>query len=436
MGIEDADISQLEQVRKRLRSGDADPAIVANAALDRANNNAGRNVYLALDRAWTLAEAATRLESFPDPATRPLLYGLPISLKDCFDLAGFRTTCGSRFYAAHNGVASSDSWVAERLRSRGAVIAGKTHLHQLAYGITGENSEYGDCSQPRNADWLTGGSSSGAAASVQEGSAVAAIGTDTGGSIRCPAAFCGLAGYRSSVGLGDWRGAAHLAKSFDTLGWLFHDLRDAPLLANALLDVPLVTHSLQRKLQIGSVDADFLYDAEAEVLRAFDTFKETLRCPEVVVENFDSSIWKDSLEIFAPIQASEAAAIHAGYFSHFEPAIAERLAWGASISEEELLRLRARHEEFRNGFDRLFERYDFLILPCAPVSFLTIGADHSEARKKILRYTSPASLAGTPAVAIPLDGAGVQLVGRHGSDATLVAFAAYLGEALRGKLRQ
>jgi Asp-tRNA(Asn)/Glu-tRNA(Gln) amidotransferase A subunit family amidase len=436
MGIEDADISQLEQVRKRLRSGDADPAIVANAALDRANSNAGRNVYLALDRGWTLAEAAARPGRFRDPAMRPPLYGLPISLKDCFDVAGFPTTCGSHFYAAHNGVASSDSWVAERLRSRGTVITGKTHLHQLAYGITGGNSEYGDCTQPRNADWLTGGSSSGAAASVQEGSAVAAIGTDTGGSIRCPAAFCGLSGYRSSVGLGDWRGAAHLAKSFDTLGWLFHDLRDAPLLANALLDVPLVTHSLRRKLQIGSVAADFLYDAEAEVLRAFDAFKETLRGLEAVVENFDSSIWKDSLEIFTPIQASEAALIHAGYFSHFESAIAERLAWGASISEEELLRLRARHAEFRNGFDRLFERYDFLILPCAPVSVLTAGADHSEARKKILRYTSPASLAGTPVVAIPLDGTGVQLVGRHGGDAALVAFAAYLGDALRDKLRQ
>ncbi len=115
------------------------------------------------------------------------------------------------------------------------------------------------------AAWLTGGSSSGAAASVQEDSAVAAIGTDTGGSIRCPAALCGLAGYRSSVGLGGWRGAAHLAPSFDTLGWLFRDLRDAPLLANALLDVPIVTHSAEKKVRIGSVDPAFLHDAEPQV---------------------------------------------------------------------------------------------------------------------------------------------------------------------------
>ena len=149
------------------------------------------------------------------------------------------------------------------------------------------------------------------------------------------------------------------------------------------------------------------------------------------VESFDSSIWKDSLDIFAPIQASEAAEVHAGYFDHFEPAIGERLAWGASISEEELRQLRDRHEEFRCGFDQLFDNYDFLVLPCAPVSSLAVGADHSAARKRILRYTSPASLAGTPVVAIPLDGAGVQLVGRHGGDAALVAFAAYLGEKLK-----
>jgi Asp-tRNA(Asn)/Glu-tRNA(Gln) amidotransferase A subunit family amidase len=434
MNTEATSTSDLQLLRDRLRASDADPVGVASHVLDQANGNAGRNVYLTLDRTWTLTQAAALLERFPDRTARPPLYGLPISLKDCFDLEGFPTTCGSRFYAAHNGIASSDSWVAERLRSQGAVLTGKTHLHQLAYGITGENSEYGDCAQPIHAEWLTGGSSSGAAASVQEGSAVAAIGTDTGGSIRCPAAFCGLAGYRSSIGLGDWRGAAHLAKSFDTLGWLFRDLRDAPLLANALLDVPLVAHSAERTLRIGAVDSVFLYDAEPYVLQAFETFKERLQSLGIVVEGFDSGIWKNSFDIFAPIQASEAAEVHKGYFEHFEPAIAERLAWGASISEEELRQLRDRHEKFRRGFDQLFDIYDFLILLCAPVGSLTVGADHSAARKNILRYTSPASLAGTPVVAISLNGAGVQLIGRRGADAALVAFAAYLGEKLKPQI--
>ena len=118
----------------------------------------------------------------------------------------------------------------ERLRRLGAVITGKTHLHALAYGITGENPEFGDCIQPGTRDCLTGGSSSGACASVLEGSAIAAIGTDTGGSVRVPAALCGLAGYRASLGRGNWGGGAHLAESFDTLGWLFADLEEAPFL--------------------------------------------------------------------------------------------------------------------------------------------------------------------------------------------------------------
>ena len=134
------------------------------------------------------------------------------------------------FYRDRDGKATRDSWLVERLRASGAVIVGKTHLHPLAYGITGENPEYGDCAQPRDSGGLTGGSSSGAAASVQEGSAVVAIGTDTGGSVRAPAALCGLAGYRATLGRGNWRGGAHLAESFDTFGWLFRDLEDAPFL--------------------------------------------------------------------------------------------------------------------------------------------------------------------------------------------------------------
>ena len=424
-----ADDSSPSNLLRRLTGGDR-PATAVSQALAHANSNADGNVYLALDPDRAVAEAAALPTRFPDEANRPALYGVPASVKDCFGLAGFPTTCGSRFYAEHNGIAKVDSWMVEKLRTQGAVITGKTHLHQLAYGITGENAEYGDCVQPHSSTVLTGGSSSGAAASVQEGSAAVAIGTDTGGSIRVPAALCGLAGYRSSLGLGDWRGAAHLAQSFDTLGWIFRDLRDAPRLAHALLGVALQSFVPERSVRIGSVNQTFLYDCDSQVLAAFEAFQGELRSLKHSVEFFDAKAWSDSFDIFAPIQASEAAGVHAGYFGHFEPAIAERLAWGASILAPELDQLRERHEHFRRDFDRLFDGYDFLILPCAPVSFLRLGADHSAARMKILRYTTPASLAGTPVVAIPLDVGGVQLVGRHGRDAELVAFAAYLSDRL------
>src|SRR5580698_82547 len=223
-------------LRDALANGTTQPHELAEQALSNSNQNAGRNTYLWQDAEWTRLEAA-RAEAMPKGAAGPFgdgygaLWGLPISVKDCFDLAGAPTTCGVRFYRDLNGTAARDSWLIERLRAAGAVMVGKTHLHPLAYGITGENPEFGDCVQPGDPGALTSGSSSGAAASVMEGSAVAAIGTDTGGSVRAPAALCGLAGYRATLGRGNWRGGAHLAESFDTMGWLFRDLEDAPLLA-------------------------------------------------------------------------------------------------------------------------------------------------------------------------------------------------------------
>ena len=211
--------SSIAELRQKFRSGDVSPEQALADALGGANSNASRNVYLSLAPRWS-QERARRLRR-EDIEIQPL-WGVPVSLKDCFDLAGFSTSCGSSFYRDLHGIASSDSAVAAKLRSAGAVITGKTHMHQLAYGITGENRDFGHCVQPKNDAALTGGSSSGAAASVQEGSAMAAIGTDTGGSIRVPAALCGVAGYRSSVTRNTedlWRGGYHLAGSFDSIGW-------------------------------------------------------------------------------------------------------------------------------------------------------------------------------------------------------------------------
>jgi aspartyl-tRNA(Asn)/glutamyl-tRNA(Gln) amidotransferase subunit A len=201
----------LTGLREKFLNGEITPKQVAAEALQKSNQNGGRNVYLAQDRDWTLREAERVERNFSQPE-KPPLFGLPVSLKDCFDLEGFKTTAGTRFYSERNQPATADSAVAARLREQGAVITGKTHLHPLAYGITGENRDFGDCTQPGDASLLTGGSSSGGAASVQEGSAVAAIGTDTGGSIRVPCRAlwpCWLSRqYRAGVGekaVGWWR---------------------------------------------------------------------------------------------------------------------------------------------------------------------------------------------------------------------------------------
>jgi aspartyl-tRNA(Asn)/glutamyl-tRNA(Gln) amidotransferase subunit A len=430
------DASPLRRLSGQFETGEAAPRSVAERALERANSNAARNVYLGRNAAWTLQEA-DGLDSRFREGEKPALYGLPVALKDCLDLAGFVTTCGSRFYAGNNGVAREDSAVAARLRAQGAVITGKTHIHQLTYGITGQNPDYGDCVQPGHAEWLTGGSSSGAAASVMEGSAIAAIGTDTGGSIRVPAALCGLAGYRCSIGLayerGLWSGGIHLAPSFDTLGWVFRDLRDGPTLAKGLFDLEVPRHAARTDLTIGCVADEFIGDCDANVLEQFSRWRVKLaRVAKIVT--VDSAFWEEAMEIYAPIQAHEAAAFHGpqtGYdFSVFEAGIAERLAWGASIPEGEIMALRERHAAFRERMDLLLRACDFLIAPCAPVSRLIAGADQTDARKKILRYATPFSLAGVPAMTLPAaGGAGVQLVAARGADARLLGFAARLGES-------
>ncbi|HEY6448807.1 MAG TPA: amidase [Acidobacteriaceae bacterium] len=408
-------------------AGATDPEAQTREALTHANSNASRNTYIARDPDWSLAEARRQMNRAASGEQLPL-FGVPVSLKDCFDLAGFPTSAGSKFYAAQ-GAAQSDSWVAARLRAAGAIITGKTHLHQLAYGITGENSDYGDCVQPANAAWLTGGSSSGAAASVQEGSTLAAIGTDTGGSVRAPAAMCGLAGFRASLGIGDWTGGAHLASTFDTIGWLFHDLRDAPRLAQALFDLPPARPSPEH-FEIGVLAGPLMEQCRPDVRNAMQVWQEHLLRSSARLEPFAPPYWGDAWDIYAPIQAWEAAKLHAGHFHEFDPGIATRLAWGASIPEEQIRDLRLRHAEFRSNVERLFDQFDFLLAPVTPVSRLIAGVDNSEARSLILRHTTPASLAGLPVVVLPSPDCGVQLMAAHHDDRRLLAFSASLGDQL------
>jgi Asp-tRNA(Asn)/Glu-tRNA(Gln) amidotransferase A subunit family amidase len=421
-------------LRTALAAGSATPSQLAEIALANSNRNAGHNTYIWQDAQWTRAEAArteaTRQSTGgPFGDGRPALWGLPISVKDCFDLAGSPTSCGIHFYRDLNGNAARDSWLVEQLRATGAVITGKTHLHPLAYGITGENPEYGDCTQPRDSGALTGGSSSGAAASVQEGSAVAAIGTDTGGSVRAPAALCGLAGYRATLGRGNWRGGAHLAESFDTMGWLFRDLEDAPYFAAPF--APADSSPLRRFTSFAFVADSFLHDCEPEVAASFHEVVRNLQMLGLEARTIDPDWWADAVEIFAPIQASEAARLHAGNFDQFEAAIRDRLKWGASLTSGEISALRQRHTTFRAHMNELFAANQLILLPAIPVARLAAGADHSQTRSRLLRYTAPFSLAGVPAVAIPCASGGMQLAAARDADESLLAFAAQIGSHLK-----
>jgi aspartyl-tRNA(Asn)/glutamyl-tRNA(Gln) amidotransferase subunit A len=418
----------IRSLRNALATEAVTPSSLARMALERSNSNAAHNTYLWQDAAWTLAEAA-RVSAMPREAGSPFraghgpLWGVPVSVKDCFDLAGAPTSCGVHFYRGLNGASERDSWLVKRLRACGAVITGKTHLHPLAYGITGENPDFGDCVQPRDATALTGGSSSGAAASVQEGSAVMAIGTDTGGSVRVPAALCGLAGYRASLGCGDWRGGAHLAESFDTMGCLFRDLQDAPLLAGLFATQQTAADSTPFT-RFAVVDESFLGDCEAGILSAQSETVRALESCGLECSRIDVGWWAESTEIYAPIQMWEAARIHAGHFDRFEPSIRERLEKGARFTGSEIAALRTRHAEFRSRMDELAAQHQLILLPAAPVARLAAGADHSETRPRLLRYTTPFSLAGFPVVTIPAAAGGMQLAAAHGRDEALLDFVA------------
>jgi aspartyl-tRNA(Asn)/glutamyl-tRNA(Gln) amidotransferase subunit A len=427
-------LGNIRSLRSALANKLTTPARLADIALENANQNPSRNTYLWRDPAWTRDEAA-RAEAmqareggaFGDG--RDTLWGLPVSVKDCFDLAGSPTTCGTKFYRDENGIAKRDSWVVERLRAAGAVITGKTHLHPLAYGITGENPEFGDCLQPGNKGALTGGSSSGACASVMEGSAVAAIGTDTGGSIRVPAALCGLAGYRASLGRGNWRGGAHLAASFDTLGWLFADLEEAPLLGSFFAArEPVHIRACERFATVGD---EFLHDCEPEIRASYRQTIRELESLGLQSTDIDVGWWGEAQEIFAGIQAWEAAGYHRGNFGAFETAIRERLEWGVRITPEEITVLRGRHADFKARMDAVFEEFELMMLPAAPVALLAAGADHGNTRKRLLRYTAPFSLAGVPAVTVPCPVGGMQLAAAREQDEALLQVAALVGAKRR-----
>jgi len=395
------------------------------AAFAKSNSGPSRNTYLWQDESWTLAEARQANPHSP-------FAGMLVSVKDCFDLAGTPTTLGTRFYEQKNGIAAQDSWLVERLRASGAVIMGKTHLHPLAYGITGENAEFGDCIQPGNPGALTGGSSSGAVASVLEGSAYAAIGTDTGGSVRVPAALSGLVGYRASFGRGDWRGGHHLAESFDTFGWLFRDLADAPLLGSIF--GPTDATNLKLPTTFAVVPDAFLHDCDPLIVSNLRRCQAELEALGLTAKTINVDWWSDSREIFAPIQASEACRLHEGHFDRFEPSIRQRLEYGLSLSAAEVTQCRQRHTEFRHRMDDLLATYALLLLPAAPVTRLEAGADHTETRPRVLRYTTPLSLSGMPTLSLPYlengrPAGGMQLAAAREDDARLLAIGHALGQS-------
>lgn len=332
-----------------------------------------------------------------------VLAGVPFAVKDLYDVAGWPTRAGSRFLAEERGLAPQDSALVAALRAAGAVPVGKTHLHEFAYGVTGENPHYGDCEHPAFPGRTTGGSSSGSAAAVASGIVPFALGTDTGGSVRVPAAFCGLYGYRLTPSHAWIRDAFPLAPCCDTPGWFTQSASDMRLLNAALIGARAMGRTSRTPrgcfLQFGRLE-----DETAAACRA----KAGRWAPEAEPDTAERlrAAFSETLEAYLVLTGAEAAEHHAPWLERhkadYSDAVWQRLDRGRRRTTEELLQAEVRRRTVSDTLKAYFLTFDFLVLPAVPCPALTKTECDQEHRERILELNAPASLAGLPALTVPV----------------------------------
>ncbi len=348
------------------------------------------------------------------------LRGVPFLVKDLFDVAGLPTNAGSAFLAHVRPTPAQSSSLVRRLGELGAVFAGKTHLVEFAAGLTGENRTYGDCPHPRFSDRLAGGSSSGSAALVAASVVPFALGTDTGGSVRVPAAFCGVYGFRKAPGQKWIRDAFPLSPSCDTAGWFTASPDDMRTALDALLG-PRVATSAPRGCFLTVTDLGS--EAEPEFARAGAKMAARFAQPaDGATKSALLAAWTDAIDTYATVVMNEAHAIHrdwlAPYRENYDPVIWQRISVGGRFPAEQLANAQENLCIIGDSWWQFFKTQDFLVMPCAPFPALRKADCTPEARRAILRMTAPASLGGLPALTIPVPLAsgltgGLQIIARE-----------------------
>lgn len=433
----------IRELSALIAGGAISPTEVASEVIGAAETIRSSNCWLHFDAGRVRADASAldRAARLPGPAGS--LRGIPVSVKDLFDVAAQPVTCGSRFFGGPDQVAAADAPYVAQWRQKGVLCAGKTHLNEFAYGITGENPWFGDCTIPGRPDCLTGGSSSGAAASVLGGAACIGLGTDTGGSLRVPASLCGLVSFRSRDWFPDHRGVYPLAGSMDTLGWMNRHLEDIGMIARALFPDGDADAPDGREIRVSFLEGALLDDCELDVATALDAFRQQLAECGFAVEKAPAVGWEAAFEIFGPTQAREAWAVHQARLEaapqNYSPAVRARLEWGRQITAAELEELRRKREELVRQMEERFSGSHLLILPATPFSRLKRGQDQSASRPRLLRLTNPASLGCWPVLTVPwrpgsdTGEIGFQVMAPRGGEWRLVDFAARLaaGQGLR-----
>jgi len=442
----------LTEVAELIRNRKVSPVEVVQTALERIERLDSRlNSFLTVLADEALGAARQAEEALSKRESLGLLHGVPVAVKDLIHVRGARTTCGSKIMA--DFIAQEDATVVERLRSNGAIILGKTNLHEFAYGVTNVNPHYGPARNPWDPDRISGGSSGGSAVAVAAGLCYGALGTDTGGSIRIPAALCGIVGLKPTYGRVSRYGVIPLAWSLDHVGPITRTVQDAALLLQVLSGhdprdptssrepVPDYLGALDgniRGVRVGIIRT-MMEDANSEVRTLVQNAVEVLAREGAEVEEVEIPHLQEMRTAAAAIAMPEASAYHLRWLSQrpldYGEDVRQRLFVGALLPAHVYLTgLRARRRLNRE-FHSLFSRVDVLVAPTVSVSACPIGAtavrvggEERDLRTAYLWFNQVFNMAGLPSVSVPCGfighlPVGMQIIGRWFAEGEILQVA-------------
>jgi aspartyl-tRNA(Asn)/glutamyl-tRNA(Gln) amidotransferase subunit A len=434
-GTEAGAACDLEDVGARGLEGDLARGVeehalapVSNVIADVLEQAAANNSTL---RIYTQIQGSIALRAVESVSTRPAapLRGVPVAIKDNIDVEGADTSCGRRL-PIQPAVASAA--IVERLVSLGAIVIGKTNLDEAALGASGRNPRFGRCHNPRLVDCLSGGSSSGSAAAVAAGHVLLGVGTDTLGSARIPAAFCGIVGFKPSFGRLPTAGVAPLYPHFDTVGLLARSLSDIARVARLLLGEDPSHRTWRGASRVTVLDDAALADVEPGVARDYRRCVELLRrSPELHCRAAPTIDWtataRAALWEVAHGFATRSATLTPGYRSldDIEGELGRFLSRAANLPATKLATGLALLDHAALTLKRTLRQADAVLTPTCPQRAPRL---HEELAKNIAAFVAPANVAGLPAVAWTqrlgdADTLCLQLIGRVGEDLRLLHLA-------------